>query len=95
MSSPEISKYVETFSGPWPDVLVEMKEFVDLSFLAAGSQRRSANIRILIARQLAPQAHLQPHIARFRQALSRMPSCHIELNSTDEGAHKIEIEYRR
>ena len=95
MSSTEISKYVETFSGAWPDVLVEMKEFVDLSFLAAGTQRRSADIRILIARRLAPQAHLQPHIARFRQALSRMPSCHVELNSTDEGAHKIEIEYRR
>ena len=95
MSSTEISKYLETFSGPWQDVLIEMREFIDLSFLAAGTQRRSANIRVLIARQLAPQSHLQPHIARFRQALSRMPSCRIELNSTDEGAHKIEIEYRR
>ena len=95
MSSTETSRYVETFSGPWPDVLIEMKEFVDLSFLAAGTKRRTASVRVLSARQLAPQSHLQPHIARFRQALLRIPSCHIELKSTDEDAHKIEIEYRR
>ena len=91
----DTSKYVETFSGGWPDVLLDMKEFVDLSFLAAGTKRRAASIRVLIARPLVPQTHLQPHIARFRHALSAMPGCRIELHSTDESAHRIEIEYRR
>ena len=91
----DTSKYVETFSGTWPDVLVDMKEFVDLSFLAAGRTRRATSIRVLIARQLVPQSHLQPHIARFRQAISAMPNCEIELRSTDLALHQIEIEYRR
>ena len=95
MPGSEISKYVEAFSGPWPDVLIDMQEFVELSFLAAGTKRRAANIRVLIARQLVPPSYLQPHIARFRQAISGMPSCRIELKSTDQTVHTIEIEYRR
>jgi hypothetical protein len=95
MPGAEISKYVEAFSGPWPDVLSDMKEFVELSFLAAGRKRRAANIRVLIARELVPSSYLQPHIARFKQALSGMPSCRIELKSTDQPMHTIEIEYRR
>jgi hypothetical protein len=95
MRGREISQYVETFSGPWPDVLADMKEFVELSFLAAGTKRRAANIRVLIARPLVPPTRLQPHVARFRQAISDMPGCRIELKSTDQTVHTIEIEYRR
>ena len=93
--SKDISKYVETFSGPWPDVLLDMQEFVELSFMANGSKPRGANIRVLIARQLVPQSSLQPHIARFRQAISGMPGCRIELKGTEQAMHTIEIEYRR
>ena len=95
MPGTEISKHVEAFSGPWPDVLIDMKEFVELSFLAAGTKRRAANIQVLIARQLVPPSCLQPHIARFKQAISGMPSCRIELKGTDQPVHTIEIEYRR
>lgn len=93
--SNDISKYVQRFSGPWPDVLLDMQEFVELSFTAAGSTARGASIRVLIARQLVPQSSLQPHIARFRQAISGMPGCRIELKGTEQAMHTVEIEYRR
>ena len=95
MAGREISQYVKRFSGPWPEVLGDMKEFVELSFLAAGTQRRAANIRVLIARPLVPPMRLQPHVARFRRTLSEMPGCRIELKSTAQTMHTIEIEYRR
>ena len=91
----DISNFVETFSGPWPEVLVDMQEFVELSFMAAGTKKRAASVRVFIARALVPQSSLQPHIARFRQTLSALPGCQIELKGSDQSAHRIEIQYRR
>ena len=84
---------VESFSAPWPGVLVEMKDFVDLWFLAKRST--PATVRILISRTLVPQSRLQPHMREFKEALSGIPGCVIELKGTDSPSHKIEIEYRR
>ena len=85
----------ETFLSPWPGVLVEMKDFVDLWFLAVGKQRQATTLRIFISRTLVSQAQLQPHVREFRASLSRIPNCRIELKGTEQAAHKIEIEYRR
>jgi hypothetical protein len=84
---------VESFSAPWPGVLVEMKDFVDLWFLAKRSA--PATVRIFISRTLVPQSRLQPHMREFKEALSGIPGCAIELKGTDSPSHKIEIEYRR
>ena len=86
---------VETFLAPWPGVLVEMKDFVDLWFLAMGKKRQVATVRIFISKTLVSQAQLQPHVREFRASISRIPNCRIELKGTDQAAHKIEIEYRR
>lgn len=86
---------IETFLAPWPGVLVEMKDFVDLSFLAMGKKRQAATVRIFISKTLVSQAKLQPHVREFRASISRIPNCRIELKGTEEAAHKIEIEYRR
>lgn len=83
----------ETFPGPWPAVLVEMKDFVDLWFLAR--KRRDATVRIFISRALVPQAKLQPHVREFKASLGTIPQCRIELKGTEDAAHKIEIEYGR
>ena len=85
----------ETFLAPWPGVLVEMKDFVDLCFLAKGTTRQAATVRIFISKILVSQAKLQPHVRRFRVSIARIPNCRIELKGTDQAAHKIEIEYRR
>jgi hypothetical protein len=86
---------VETFSAPWPGVLVEMKDFVDLWFLALGSRQEATAVRVFISKTLVAQARLQPHVREFRDALARIPNCRIELKGTEQAAHKIEIDYRR
>lgn len=85
----------ETFLAPWPGVLVEMKDFVDLWFLAKGTKRQAATVRIFISKTLVAQAKLQPHARQFRASIACIPNCRIELKGTDLAAHKIEIEYRR
>ena len=84
----------ETFAAPWPGVLVEMKDFIDLWFLASSGKRQAAAVRIFISKPLVSQAQLQPHAREFKAAVSRIP-CRIELKATSEPAHRVEIEYRR
>lgn len=84
---------VEVFRGTWPGVLVEMKDFVDLWFLA--QEHRAATVRIFISRELVSQTSLQPHVRLFKASFGTVPDCRIELKGTQEPAHKIEIEYRR
>ena len=87
--------HVETFLAPWPGVLVEMKDFVDLWFLAKGKKRQAAAVKIFISKILVSQAKLQPHVREFKASLARIPNCRIELKGTEQAAHKIEIETRR
>jgi ribosomal protein S9 len=85
---------VETFLAPWPGVLTEMKDFVDLWFLALGGKRQAEAVRVFISRALVAQAQLQPHAREFKAAIARIP-CRIELKATGQPAHRIEIDYRR
>jgi len=86
---------IETFLTPWPWVLVEMKDYINLWFLARGKQRRATTVRIFISKTLVSQASLQPHVRAFRASIARIPDCRIELKSTEQALHKIEIETRR
>ena len=88
------SQHVETFRAPWPAVLVEMKDFLDLWFLARGRRERPTTLRIFISKALVSQAQLQPHVREFRKSISRIPHCHVEMKATGETVHKIEIEYK-
>ena len=86
---------IETFRAPLPGVLVEMKAFVELWFLALGNRRQATTLRIFISKTLVAQANLQPHVQEFRASMPWIPDCRIELKGTEQAAHKIEIEYRR
>ena len=94
MKTGAVATDIETFAAPWPGVLVEMKDFIDLWFLARSRGRETEALRIFISKALVAQASLQPHARAFKAALSRVP-CRIELKGTDEQAHRIEIDYRR
>lgn len=87
--------HVETFRAPWPGVLVEMKDFVDLWFLAKGNTVQRAKLRIFISKALVSQAQLQPHVREFKASIAGIPNCRIDLKATEQAAHKIEIEYGR
>ena len=84
----------ETFAQSWPAVLREMKDYIDLWFLARSGERQAAALRIFISKALVAQAGLQPHAREFKAALARAP-CPVELKGTEEPAHRIEIDYRR
>lgn len=86
---------VATFAAPWPRVLVEMKDYLDLRFLTAQGRGQVAAVRVFISRSLVAQSRLQPHAREFKASISRIPGCRIEFKATDEAAHKLEIEYRR
>lgn len=85
---------IETFRAPWPAVLVEMKDFVNLWLLARGKREHATILRVFISKTLVSQAQLQPHVRDFRNSISRIPNCRVELKATDQNAHKIEIEYK-
>src|SRR6185295_9271049 len=85
---------VETFRGAWPGVLTQMKDFVDLWFLAMGKKRRAEAVRIFISSALVSESELQPHARTFKASVARVP-CPIALKGTREPAHRIEIDYRR
>lgn len=91
----QVETDIETFRAPWPGVLVEMKAFVELWFLALGNRRQASALRIFISKALVSQANLQPHVQEFRASMPRIPDCRIEIKGTEQAAHKIEIEYRR
>ena len=85
----------ESFQAPWPGVLLDMKDFVELWFLALGRKRHPETIRIFVSKALVSPAQLQPHVREFKASLTRIPNCRIELKGTEQAAHRIEIEYRR
>jgi len=85
----------ETFLAAWPGVLVEMKDFVDLWFVARGSERHAATVRVYISKALVSRAQLQPHARAFKASISSIPNCRIELRATEQAAHRIEIDYGR
>ena len=89
-----MTPHVETFRAPWPGVLVEMKDFLDLWFLARGRREHPATLRIFISKTLVAETQLQPHVRDFRNSIARIPNCRVELKATGEAAHKIEIEYK-
>ena len=84
---------IENFLTPWPAVLVEMKDYIDLCFLARG--RPPAAITVFISKALVKKAELQPHVREFRTSLAANPSCKVQLKGTEQAAHRVEIEYRR
>jgi hypothetical protein len=85
----------EKFVAPWPAVLAEMKDFLDLWFLVRARARPPSAVRIFISKGLVGEAELQPHVRRFRASLAGIPDCRIELKATAEAAHRIDIEYGR
>ena len=55
-SAAAVATDIETFAAPWPVVLAEMKDFIDLWFLARSAKRQTAGLRIFISKALVAQA---------------------------------------
>jgi hypothetical protein len=91
----EVGTEMERFAAPWPGVLVEMKDFIDLWFLAMGRKRQATALRVFISKPLVAQSKLQPHMQAFKASLANIPGCRLEIKGTEEATHRIEVEHRR
>lgn len=92
-----IISHSRDFDAPWPVVLAEMKDFVDLVRLhATGRSYRRMTVRVrlsqtALARQGIPEAGLQPWFGEFRALMAALRDCQFEPIATEEPTHKINI----
>jgi hypothetical protein len=69
-------KISRQFLAPWPAVLVEMKDFVELARLSTGGSYRRMLVSVMIATTQAPlQSLASSPVAQFRQWLEHIPRC--------------------
>lgn len=86
------------FAAPWPAVLVEMKDFIDLARLSTGGAYESMAVKIGVAKSV-PAELLDPSPAspfgQFRAILSAFPRCRVEYAAVEPPAHRVHIEIQR
>jgi hypothetical protein len=86
------------FAAPWPAVLVEMKDFVDLARLAAGGAYSAMRVSVAIAKTVPAEAldssPLSP-FGQFRAILAALPRCRVEYTAAEHPAHRVDIEMQR
>ncbi len=79
------------FSSAWPHVLVEMKDFVQLALLSAGSWQRAV-VEVRIAQELVKNKPLQPYFGEFLGELSGNNACQVRAKSSpDPQHHQVQI----
>jgi hypothetical protein len=87
------------FASPWPAVLVEMKDFVELARLTVGGGYRQMRVSVLISRTVPLESLTSQPVEQFRQWLESVPRC----QKPDRGFfathgqpfHRIDIEIER
>lgn len=68
-------KLSRQFDSPWPVVLVEMKDFVELTRLTLGGGYQSMQVRVWISRAVPIEALQIDAIRQFRDWLEKIPRC--------------------
>jgi hypothetical protein len=91
-------KLSRDFASPWPLVLAEMKDFVDLARLATGGDYREMAVKVAVSRKV-PAERLYPSpsspFGRFRAALEALPRCEVAYTAADRPAHRVIVEIQR
>jgi hypothetical protein len=86
------------FAAPWPAVLVEMKDFIDLARLSTGGAYPAMAVTISIAKSVPPEelARLPSSpFGQFRAILEALPRCRVEYAAIDRPAHRVDIDIQR
>ncbi len=63
------------FASPWPAVLVEMKDFVELARLAVGGGYRQMEVNVKISKSVPVESLTSQPVGQFRQWLETIPRC--------------------
>ena len=87
------------FASPWPAVLVEMKDFVELARLAVGGGYRQMRVSVKISRAVPVESLASPPVEQFRQWLESIPRCPRPAGgffaTHAQTFHRIDIEIER
>ena len=78
------------FSSPWPGVLEEILDYVQLQLMLAG-RWDSVEIQVLISRKMVTAEKLKPHIDVFRATLAATARSKVLLQATDEPTHRTDL----
>ena len=87
------------FASPWPAVLVEMKDFVELSRLALGGGYRSLQVQVTITKDVTKESLTSPAVREFCDWLEKIPRCQKPVggffSAHDHANYRIDIEIER
>jgi hypothetical protein len=85
--------HAQEFSSDWPAVLDDMLEFIALTQLSLG-RGRAARVTVSLSRARVAADALQPHVASFRDRLSRQsPGTRLELAAGHQSVHRVEVHF--
>ncbi len=87
------------FASPWPAVLVEMRDFVELARLATGGDYRQLRVSVKISKTVPLASLTSPPVGQFRQWLEGIPRCPKPQQgffaTHGQPFHRIDIEIER
>jgi hypothetical protein len=87
------------FDAPWPAVLVEIKDFIDLARLSTGGAYQAMAVKVELAKSLVSAESLAARPAspfgQFRAILASLPRCQLDYAATERSAHRVHIEILR
>ena len=93
MAAPASETFESGFTGPWPQVLHEVLEFVRLQHLRHARGRRG-QVQLRLAKGLVPVAAVQPAVNDFRALLLRdYPSLVLTLQFDDSATHRVALRF--
>jgi len=84
------------FNAPWPAVLAEMQDFVELARLSAGGDYRQLRVAVRLDARLPGQALASAPALAFKQWLQALPRCQPPPQGFfarhDRPVHRIDID---
>ena len=82
------------FAAPWPAVLVEMKDFVDLARLFVGDDK-VLFVRVVVSKTTPAEWLYLPSFQEFRATIEAIPRVKTLFIPDERTCHRIDIEIQR
>ena len=88
-------KLSNKFVAPWPTVLVEIQDFVDMVRLLYGGNYTALAVRIVISKTAPAEWLNLPAFQQFRAVIEATPGIQVEFTAAETSAHRVDIEIQR
>ncbi|MBL6986266.1 MAG: hypothetical protein ISR72_04320 [Methylobacter sp.] len=83
------------FATPWPAVLVEMRDFIDMARLFHVGRYKALAVRVVISKSVPAECLNQSAFQAFRTAIIATPGIKAEFAAAEHPAHRVDIEIQR